>query len=108
MSLHERIPTPHLAPHWQGTATAEEQVLDDEAVDEDAGECPYEGCGSRSWSAIVYGRYSQRAFYSFGEGVRYTDYDDIETEGIESNDHWDCENGHDASPTITEMLEQVI
>jgi hypothetical protein len=81
-----------------------EEDEDEEDFDEEQGECPE--CGIQAWSRRVYGRYSQSQYYTFGQS-RYLDYDDLDTELYDDCDSWQCDNGHDATDEIAEMLNDV-
>lgn len=98
MSLHNRTKTP--------TPERPEFTLGERQYDETQGECVE--CGSRDWSQVVYGRYRQRAFYSFGNGANYADYDGMEsTDGTDDSDPWECVNGHYPTQQIEDMLSEV-
>jgi len=71
---------------------------------EENGQC--QTCGTHSWSRMVYGRYSQQGFYTFGHS-RHIDYDSMSDEEQDDADDWECENGHSASAYISEMLGDV-
>ena len=82
----------------------EEADLEPEYSDEENGECPE--CGSYSWSTRFYGRYSQYAYYTFGNS-RYIDYDAMEEEEQYDADEWECENGHLATEIICDKLQSL-
>jgi len=104
MGLHSATrhnPTIRINVDSAGGSSDFQFVPEDEEYDEDDGQCPE--CGTRSWSRVIYGRYSQMAYYTFGTS-RYTDYDNLNTEDTDDADSWTCENGHYATDAIHEML----
>ena len=109
MSLHSRafVPTQPLNLSADGAyAFALDDADIDNSVqdwDENEGECPV--CGNNSWTSMTYGQYSQVAMFTFGRS-RYVDYDGMETQGIEDQEAWQCDNGHNASETISDMLHE--
>ena len=70
-------------------------------TNEEEGQCPE--CGTYAYTNTVYGRYSQRIYYTFNES-RYSDFGDVETDGADDEDGWSCDNGHLATEYIFDML----
>jgi hypothetical protein len=99
VGLHQAIKPTAPEPAYQ---FAEEPEDDEDNFNEEDGQC--QECGSTSWQILTYGRYSQWGYYTFGSRSRYVDYDSMETEGIDDDDGWECENGHSATTLIEEML----
>jgi hypothetical protein len=100
MGLHTTIapsPPPTETPPYRFA----EPEDDEEIYSEEDGQCPE--CGSVSWQMLGYGRYSQYAYFTFGQS-NYIDYDGVDTEGFDESDDWLCDNGHTASRTIADML----
>ena len=102
MGLHQA--TTIAIPQPEHGVFVEEDEDEDDFSDEDNGECPE--CGSYSYTVRQYGRYSQTAYYTFGQS-RYMDYDGIETNTVDDDDGWECAAGHRATDLISEMLRDL-
>lgn len=97
MGLHQSLNAPKPEPRRFESADVDEEERED-------GACPE--CGTTSWGNYGYGRYSQNMYYTFGQS-RYVEYDNLDTEGIDESDGWQCENGHSATDDVQEVLDQL-